>query len=382
MAKIGKGFEGPRGAAAREIPAIVELADRVFGEGRPHDMSRWFPTLFHPENRDNLRIVLLDGQPVSLVAFTVRDLWLGGVRLRAASIGSVATDTQHRGRGLASVLLLDAVRRAKACGVQLFLISGGRGLYRRNGCVDAGLYRTLRMAPDQNLPRLAVEIRPWTVSDLPAMTALHQAEPVRYVRDRDEMRTLLSTDILCCRPARTWVVRSGKETVAYLCAQDPQDDTEERSVRIREMAGSRTAILAAVRKLFPAYQVERIEMRCLAGDIETASIAEECGIPSEPRGFDGTMKIIDRKGFFAALTDYRRERLGPDKDGALKITAGPTVRFSLDGEELAIAKDEDLAAMVFGSREWKTSRIPTTALRRTLGRLFPLPLVDYGLNYI
>lgn len=382
MAAAGRGYEGPRGALAREIPAVVELADRVFGEGRPHEMGRWFPVLFHPDNRENLRIVLADGQPVSLVAITVRDVELGGVRLRAASLGSVVTDARHRGRGLASVLLLDAVQRALCQGAQLLFVSGGRGLYRRFGCVDAGLYRTLHIAADQDLPRLDVTVRPWTAADLPAMAALHQAEGVRYVRDRDEMRTLLSSEFLHGRPARSWVVRSGKRIVAYLCVQNPRSDMERPMACILEMAGSRTAALAAVRALFPAYRTDRIELRFLEGDLETCSLAEQYGIPSEPSGFSGTVKIIDRKGFFAALAGTRRERLGAETDGALRISAGPAVRFRLHGEEFSLRKDEDVAALVFGSREWKAPRIPDPGLRRTLGSLFPLPLVDYGLDYV
>lgn len=378
----GRGYEGPRGATAREIPAVVALADRVFGEKRPHDMGRWFPVLFHPDNRENLRIVLADGRPVSLVAFTVGDMELSGVRLRAASLGSVVTDAQHRGRGLASVLLADAVKRARACGTQLLLVSGGRGLYRRFGCVDAGLYRTFSVSADRDLPRLEVEVRPWTASDLPAMAALHQAEPVRYLRDRDGMRAQLASGFLHGRPARTWVVRLDGRRVAYFSAQDPRPDMERQAVPVLEMAGSRAAILAAARSLFGAYGTDCVALRCLEGDLEMAALAGEYLIPSRPEGFSGTVKVIDRKGLFAALAGSRRERLGAETDRALRISAGPTVRFRLEGEEFSLEKDEDVAALVFGSREWKTPRVPKPALRSALGRLFPLPLADYGLDYV
>lgn len=77
------------------------------------------------------------------------DLYLrGGV----AQVEEVMTDPEYRGRGLASLLVLRAVRRARAAGAGLvFLLADGddwpQQLYRRLGFADLGRLVTLTRTP-------------------------------------------------------------------------------------------------------------------------------------------------------------------------------------------------------------------------------------------
>src|SRR5436305_682298 len=128
-----------RACRAEELEALAALVNRVFRAG-DGDMRAHYPLLFGPENLAGLRIVPGEPGPLALVGVCVREATLLGARLRVASIGSVCTDPDHRGQGLASTLMADAARHARGMGAALLLISGGRGLYHRLGYVTVGRF--------------------------------------------------------------------------------------------------------------------------------------------------------------------------------------------------------------------------------------------------
>lgn len=375
-------IEGPRAAHDDERAAVIGLANAVFYPDGRFDMGRAFPTFFARDNLARLRVMVDDGRPISLAGFTLRDLSLNGVTLRAACIGSVCTRVEYRGQGIAARLMDDVVARAAEQGTVIVLISGGRGLYRRMGCVNAGLYRVISIAKKSGLPAIACDTRDWVEEDLPDMTALHQAEAVRFIRDAAEMRTLLESRMLFCRPARTFVVRRGGSILAYICCQGPDDLTGEGVVRAREIAGSRPALLTAAPAILEAQGAQVLEIETPAADIELESLARAYKLTCKDTGFHGTVKIIDRKGFFRSVEGYAVKRLTSEERDALQIECGPAVTFRCGSEQLSIHQDEDLSAMIFGSVERAVPAVGRGRLGNLLERLFLLPLPGYGLNYV
>ena len=181
-------LDGPRAARADELPAVVDLANTVFGESSPHDLGRWFPWLFCRENLDHLRVFVDEGRPVALAGFMVKHVVVPGASFIAALVGAVCTLKSHRGRGLGTRLMDDCTAAARAAGASMLLISGGRGLYRRMGCIDAGRYVTVKV-PRGADPAPADRqrlVREWRIADVPRLTELHRAEPVRFDRTEDE----------------------------------------------------------------------------------------------------------------------------------------------------------------------------------------------------
>jgi hypothetical protein len=345
-------------------------------------MGRAFPTFFARDNLARLRVMVDDGRPISLAGFTLRDLSLNGVLLRAACVGSVCTREEYRGQGIAARLMDDVVARAAEQGAVMVLISGGRGLYRRMGCADAGLYHVISIGKRSDLPAIACDSRDWVEEDLPDMMALHQAEAVRFVRDAAEMRMLLESRMLFCRPARTFVVRRDGSVLAYICCQGPDDLSGVGVVRAREIAGSRPALLASAPAILKAQGAQVLEIEIPAADIELENLARAHKLPCRNVGFHGTVKIIDRKGFFRSLEGHIAKRLTPEEREALRIECGPAVTFRCGSEQVSIRQDEELAAMVFGSVERVGPAVGRGRLGSLLGRLFPLPLPGYGLNYV
>ncbi|MFW6189084.1 MAG: GNAT family N-acetyltransferase [Planctomycetota bacterium] len=380
-------MQGPRAARREEIPAVIELADSVFRAEREGSMGQQFPLLYAEQNAENLRIFADDGAPVSLVGMVEVDVLLQGGRHTACEIGSVCTHPDYRGQGLATRLLHDARAKARQDGCDLFLISGGRGLYRRQGFVDVGGY--FHAAIDRKrLPEAGPwRIEPWEEDDLPALIDLHVGEPTRFERPPEDFLTLLRKGCIMDRRAETRLVRPRTgEPVAYLSYIVPgEGDLGEDEIRIEEMAGSRRAVAEALPAVFEEYDLQTAHAKFLRSDTEARALAGSLGWRTQPAGFHGTVGIICPALFWRNARPLLRERIGPQRFGRLSFTAdGDGTRIAFGDESTDRLDMSELTRLVFlpADRRDELDLPRDTELGRLLDRLFPLPLVAYGLNYV
>ncbi len=384
-------MDGPRGAGAEGLPSALELSDLVFRAGSGRSMAAEFPLLFREENAENLLVFTDEGRVVALVGLVEREVALLGSRHRVGCVGSVCTHPHYRGQGLATRLMEDARRKALADGVDMLLVSGGRSLYRRLGYVDVGgyvHYEVRGRVPES--PRY--ELRPWRPDDVPALLAMHRAEPVRFVRPPGDFATLLRLEAIMSSPGATEVVcrRRGGEPVAYVAyhSEATQDQEEGRDALIAvELGGARWAAAAGLAALLARDAVRRVAARAPACDAEMAELARAFGWPSSPAGFHGTVGVIDPQRFWAACAPVFAERLGPELATRLALSAeGEEVGIILGAEELRLGGMSEFTELAFLPAHRRAEAGPDlpagSELAGALGALFPLPLVDYGLNYI
>ena len=127
-------IDGPRGSIPNELNELVELVSSVFRL----PMGEAFPTLFCKENADQMRIISADGKVVSHIGIVVRDMILNGCRISVGNIGGVCTHEDYRKRGYAWSIFENAMEKYRSEGVDMFLISGFRTLYRLHGCTFVG----------------------------------------------------------------------------------------------------------------------------------------------------------------------------------------------------------------------------------------------------
>ncbi len=122
-------------------------------------------------------------------------------------------------------------------------------------------------------------------------------------------------------------------------------------------------------------KADRAEIDCLGSDRELLRLAAARGLATVPRGFQGTVKVIDPP------------RLLP----VVKRFAGPavTVWASAEGFTLRLGTEsfdvrglDEMTAFLFGSIERQPVLPVPGPLRAALESGFPIPLPDYGLNYI
>jgi len=370
-------MEGPRGARVEELEEIIKLSNKVFRSTLEGDMGREYPLLFSEKNCENLRIIKEDNKIVSLVGILFSDILILGNKIKVCMIGSVATDPEYRGRGFATLLMQDSILKSAQEGADLMFISGGRGLYRRLGAINAGLYKTFHIDKTK-LPKSSLKVRKVDEGDIPKLLKLMESEPVRFLRSYEELKILLDCSMVVNRPGEVLIIEDNDIPLGYLAIQLSRKP--EEVPHIKEIGGSRSAIIDSLYSILEIYKKDSILLDTLSSDTEISYIMGKLGIMGEDRGFAGTIKIINPKGFIRNLDPYFRRMLGEEHTN-FSVEFNPPITFRFKDERFFI-KEEDLPALIFGSIE-KKIEIPEylPMIKKIFEMLFPIPLVDYGLNY-
>ncbi len=229
-------------------------------------MAARYPLLFDPANAGHLWIVERDGQLLSHAGFCLGEADIQGRTVRTACFGAVFTVEAARGQGLAAQALAAAIAAASAAGAEWGIISGSGALYARAGFVR------LAALPTYRVPAAApvVSVEPATLSDVPALAALYDAEPIRFRRSPSEWRQLLAAGILFVGPATVWVVRKNARAFAYLAVNDDalDDPGFVRVFRALEVAGDRQALADAAGGL--AHQLGGAALLLVNADVDGA----------------------------------------------------------------------------------------------------------------
>lgn len=223
------------------------------------DLTAELPLLLDPANLENLRVMVAAEGPVSHAGFCERDALAWDRRIRIGCLGAVFTVSGHEGQGLASRVVADAVAEAsRRC--DLLMISGERALYRRLGFVPVPSGTRFAWSRNERPPAEAFTLARATAADVPALAALHDQDPVRFVRSTETWRRLLLAGQLMGWPGEVWLVRAGGAPRAYLAVQTSgtRSDGSRRPTRVLEVAGEPALVVEAARVLaeeliLPAY---------------------------------------------------------------------------------------------------------------------------------
>lgn len=377
-------IEGPRPARACELDDTVDLVDLVFcGQvGAQPSMRDHFPLLFCEANLDDLAIMLKDGKPITHLGICQNDISVYGCRSRAGSLGAVCTHPDHRGHGYATKTLHYVMSKLNEDGADILLISGGRGLYRRNQCVNAGLSWTYEI-PSEALHPLAddsVETRPLGDDHIPRVAALHQQEPVRFVRTPEMFQTLL-------RGRQNVGIWRGDELVGYLTFRmaETNDEPKRQICGIADFAGSRSAIVAALPLVVRAHEADGVSFATYWSDAALKQILADSGIAarlSDCRGH--SVRVLNLPRLMERFRSYIAERVGAEAAAALTFEQiGERFWVRHGREELEIDEPGKLTTLVLGTPEGdEKALIPSTGeLGRILPHIFPLPFILPGINY-
>jgi len=378
-------MEGPRGLKKDELRSAAELANLVFRHDSPYKMEEEFPLLFSENNLENIRVFVDAGKVVSMVGMCINDVIIMSCMIGAVCIGSVCTHPEYRNKGLASKLLEDATNRAVQEGASLMLVSGDRGLYRRFGCVDAGIYRWHSIKSDQlEVHEKNLTIRKYGEKDVIELVKLHQLEPIRFIRTYEDFKTLLESKRLCDQISETYVVERNGPVVAYVSLQLPR--SRDLPLAILELAGSRFAIVKTLRSLMDDVGTESAIVRTTAADVELDHLMVSAGAKRSTGGFMGTVKLIDIERFLESIDTYMTEVIGKRRRKDLSIKyEGKTseLSFTYMDQKFSIRGIDEITSFIFGSVEKQQKlKHANSELEDMLNSIFPMPLVDYGLNYV
>lgn len=378
--------DGPRSVRADELEQLSELVDSIFLGRDDGTMFEQFPRLFAAERLERMRVVAVDGRLVAHVGMLLESASILGCPLGIATIGAVCCLQEQRQNGFATALMLDSVGLARAAGVPLMMISGGRGLYRRLGAAGAGSNPRWDLPVDQLPPAdPALELATVAPGRGQAALRLHQAEPVRWRREEHDFDLMLACGVVACRLGSTHLVRRGGVPVAAVTVsirRDPQHGTAR--LLVAETAGSRPAVLGVLPRLAAQYEATHVRWAGYPTDAALADLALAHGWPTAWDGHEGTLKILDWPRLLADLRPLLADRVGaatldslrfqPEDDG-LKLARLTVHR----GDESLCLEGDAIVRLVFGSHQPLDP--PASPLEDLLRRAFPVPLPLYGLNY-
>ena len=388
--------DGPRALGSDEWPLLDHLVSTVFRPEMFHD----YPQLFNASNRANLRVIREGDHLVTHVGFTVRPAVLLGTVITVACIGAVATAPEARGRGLGSICVQDAFDHASASGVDLMLISGGRGLYTRVGCREVGvdhrfILEARNAAGRATVARPGLALVPLTDLDIPALGAIHEREAVRFVRPRDDWDRAFDCGIVMNTPSDFWGVSNGSGIVAYVAVHHPdrirhREAEDELFVRVVEHAGPRDAVAHALSALIDQYGAVRAEVHVGGHDVELAWVLRHAGLHGVPEASSGTIRVIDFPRLMGKVRPLIAGRVGHALASRLVFEADERAGsarggFSIgDGSRtIRVADHASLGPWLFGTPEGTHSGPEgDQSLAADLATALPLPALWYGVNYV
>jgi len=380
---VSQPYSGPKHALPGQLCDVVALSSRVFES----DMGAEFPLLFDVERLDQLLIYDLDGIPVSLVGMTLDDTSLLGCPVRVACIGSVCTDPAHRGAGLAGLLMDAAVTQAAAGGAAIMLISGGRSLYTRRGAFSEGRFPSYDICrgalPPADPSALVEPVTETTVGDV---LRLFETEPIRFRRDPADYGRRIRCGIMVCAPAATYAVRRAGELVAALSVNVPA--TPEDAIVVREAAGSRSAVLAALVGLVRHHPASSIRVETYGSDHSMRDLCQALGVAPRWESFPGTVKVLDIERLWSDFAPLVAGRIGPGNRKAIRVWAEADelrvhrLVFELGRETVEIDGDRSVVATLFGSMDSEPLAGMVGPLADLLRQALPFPLPRYGLNFV
>jgi len=380
-------LDGPRLVRRQELAASERLAALCFpGAAGVMEGIRTYT----PPRRGGIQVLCHQGVPVSQIGVYHSRVSVYGSHLRVASIGSVCTHPDYRGRGLATHLLDYCTRQLTAEGARLMLISGMRGLYTRAGCVTAQEFEYIVLKSDDLRTRISringLRVRPATEADAPLCARLYQMEAVHFVRRVEEFVAHFQRPEEFSK-AKDWIIEVAGRPVAYLFTGIPWEYQRDKDAGVREVvehAGSRVALVGALAGVMARLNLRELRLLVPWQDVDFLQLLREQGATGEHIPLIGhTMRIVDFPGLMSDLRPYVRARLTARQRRGL--------RFEQEGDRYSIARGRErleldgkgMTRLVAGAPAEVAPDVPVApgALGEIIPALFPLPSFLPGLNY-
>jgi predicted N-acetyltransferase YhbS len=384
----GSELEGPREVRPEEVEDLADMLSDVFAFGKIYTREQMILDLMRPKSRRGSKVLVEDGRLVSHIRTVYADVSVYGCTFKVASIGSVGTREECRGRGYAGAVLRHCLDEMAEVRAKVLIVSGDRSLYRRTHCAPAGRVFKATLGPS-DLPqrRPDVTVRRLSADDWAPLAPLHQTESVRFARPMGFMSNLpfwWNYD----RP-EIWIIETDGRPAAYVmlaipCGSDPREAKRE----VHEYAGSRAALLEALPAILDAGEIDEISMRALGHDLEMIYLLRQRGLEPVADPLGSTHRIIDLPGLMAKLRPYLRERLeGRDMRRLSFAQQGDrcTIAYGGQGVEISLSKAPPLVLGGPGAPPVSGGQgAPALSgdLGRVLSTIFPIPFPQPGFNYV
>lgn len=371
------------GVDREHFEGLIRLLNLVFRPKGDFSMRDEVPVMFLEENWENLRIVRDGDNVVSHIGLLFRDALAHGCRIPLAMVGAVATHPDRRGAGLATELLHHCFAFARERGACLMQISGGRGLYTRNGARPVGcrLEGFVAARALASVETAGFRCERFLPAHIDACAVLYRNKPLRYVRPRGDWAIQIEKGKAKAHDARFLAVMRAGRPAGYVIYGAPNAEGKSHVV---EYGGLTAAVLAGLRTVL-AGGVSELRIDVPPFDVEMAEQLAARGVSLVPRPLDCTIRVVDFPALMEALRGGLVERLGAREAEMLRfVEEGGACRFVRGAESLDIADPAELAEVIFGVAGAAHERLAACPgeLGERLRAALPMPLPGYDLNYI
>ncbi|BFH69528.1 MAG: GNAT family N-acetyltransferase [Paenibacillus dendritiformis] len=363
----------------------VQLSDKVFRNSRQISMEHGFPYLFSPVYAHSYG-VFRDDKLIAHMGLLPAKLRIGTARLPVFSLGSVCTEPEARGSGVATELLHRVMRHVDDMGAAMLFISGGRSLYRRNRCysfgrltaytLNAGANRDAAMRKSKEAAGDAClrEISSFDCFAFHDLTLRHTAAFDMSVWDLAGLKDAAA--YASCREMKPklYGLERGGALTAYAYVLKPKPSQTDRLPIVLEYGGSDAPQIVRLLQAMPAF--ERLEVIVPWQDDAMRRELSPC--PAQIRPNDGTVYVPSMERLIRQLRDWWQSAGSPAARIEADDLGDGQVRLRYPDAEAAVLSEEETIRLLF---EPKADVPLPESWPRDLRITVPLPPLT-GLYYI
>jgi len=236
MTKSEEYIEGPRACESYEVAPTLGLLASV----NTPEIGMWFPHVYCEANRENMRIIKVNGRVAASASICVYDTQTPRGELKLAEVSAVSCHPDFRRRGFGNQVVESCMERMRQIGCQLGVLpSDINDWYRKLGWENAGRRYSFQIdrANVQLLPVAEnCQIQQEACPDVAQMLELYHHHNIGARRQLEVFEVLLSrpdTDV--------YTASRGGKLISYIVVREEY---------IAEFAGEPVAALALVRAAF------------------------------------------------------------------------------------------------------------------------------------
>lgn len=178
----------------------------------------------HPgQETEHTRIAVWKGEVAGALRINTETMRIGEARLRVGGLGWLTTASRHRGKGIAALLMQDALAYLKLHGYHTGLLFGHQEIFRRFGFVTAlADYTVLVDAVEAARFDSPFKLRPAKPGDIAALQKIHAANDSATDCSILRTRAHLTSKWHRCADWTVLIDAQGK-VLAYFAARDGGD---------------------------------------------------------------------------------------------------------------------------------------------------------------
>ncbi|MBX2995029.1 MAG: GNAT family N-acetyltransferase [Bdellovibrionaceae bacterium] len=361
-------MEGPRAPREAELPDLLKFLDKALRPDQQWSIQNEYPTALGKQNINNIRIITENDRFLSHAVMKPLIIKTPLMIYKAAAIGSVVTDQDHRGQGLSSQILDSCLVEAQAQDCDFAILwTNLYDFYRKIGFELAGFEESVVFEKEFAVPAHDLIFKTGSQVSSEAILRLYTKHAVGTARNAEEVRKFLQ--IPKSQVHTAWD-KSG-QLVAYAVEGKGADLTDY----VHEWGGSVSALLALMSHL------RKTKARPFTMILPNHSVNLLVQLQKLPvtinQGYLGMIKILKPEAFFAKIQKAART-LGIS-DLTLETVGDGSFRVGFAGDLRTLPSERDLVRFIFGPGD-DLGFLPSSAQKSE--RIFPLPLWFWGWDSI